>query len=238
VNEARNSAISGQSAGRDEPGDGARAPMLREQAVTAFKERLFRGDLRPGQFLSQRELTLFLGLPLAPVRDAVRRLESEGLVRVIPQRGIAVAEVSLQFVRESFELRKALETWSARRFAETGPVALLDTLTDEVRTLGAEVAQDLTPELRGRVILLDRRLHETIVVSLDNRLLAEATRQTFDKIQLVRLVHPVTPDRLRRAFGEHLAILAALRRRDGEAAAAAMDAHLDSAMRHAIGIAD
>lgn len=238
MDEARDSAHSSQTAAEPTNGDGGRAPMLREQAVTAFKERLFRGDLRPGQFLSQRELTLFLGLPLAPVRDAVRRLESEGLVRVIPQRGIAVAEVSLQFVRESFELRKALETWSVRRFAETGPVALLDTLTDEVRTLEAEVAKGLGPELRGRVILLDRRLHETIVVSLGNQLLAEATRQTFDKIQLVRLVHPVTPDRLRRAFGEHLAILDALRQRDGEAAAAAMDAHLDSAMRHAIGIVD
>ncbi|MEZ5864938.1 MAG: GntR family transcriptional regulator [Geminicoccaceae bacterium] len=237
MNEAH-SAMSSQNAAEPAAGDGARAPMLRERAVTAFKERLFRGDLRPGQFLSQRELTLFLGLPLAPVRDAVRRLESEGLVRVIPQRGIAVAEVSLQFVRESFELRKALETWSVRRFAETGPVALLDALIQEVRALEAEVAKGLTPERRGRAILLDRRLHETIVVSLENQLLAEATRQTFDKIQLVRLVHPVTPDRLRRAFGEHLAILDALRRRDGEQAAAAMDAHLDSAMRHAIGIVD
>lgn len=238
MDEARDSALSSQSAAEPTAGDGARAPMLREQAVIAFKERLFRGDLRPGQFLSQRELTLFLGLPLAPVRDAVRRLESEGLVRVIPQRGIAVAEVSLQFVRDSFGLRKALETWAVRRFAESGPVELLETLMQEERELEAAVARGITPELRGRVILLDRRLHETFVAALGNQLLAETTRQTFDKIQLVRLVHPVTPDRLHRAFGEHLAILESLRRRDGEAAAAAMDAHLECAMRHAIGIED
>ncbi len=230
--------MSGESAseGSQRATDATQAPMLRDQAVAVFKQKLFRGEFRPGQFLSQRELTLLLGLPLAPVRDAVRRLESEGLVRVVPQRGIAVAEVSLQFIRDSFELRRALETWATRRYAALGSVDTVKAVGREMRSLADRASPGLQPDTRGDAILLDRRLHEMIVGALGNELFAEVTRQTFDKIQLVRLVHPLTPDRLQRAFAEHFAILDALERRDGEAAAAAMDRHLECAMRHAIGI--
>ena len=222
--------------GDDAVADVGRAPMLREQAVVAFKRCLFEGGFRPGQFLSQRELTLLLDLPIAPIRDAIKRLESEGLVRVIPQRGVAIAEASVQLVRESFELRKALEAWATRRYAQTGPLEPIDALAAAMRRMQAEAENELTQELLGRAILLDRMLHDTIVGALDNQLFAEVTRQTFDKIQLIRLVRPVTPDRLRVAFEEHADILEALLARDTERSALAMIHHLDRAMRHAIGI--
>ena len=222
--------------GDDAVADVGRAPMLREQAVVAFKRCLFEGGFRPGQFLSQRELTLLLDLPIAPIRDAIKRLESEGLVRVIPQRGVAIAEASVQLVRESFELRKALEAWATRRYAQTGPLEPIDALALAMRRMQAEAENELTQELLGRAILLDRMLHDTIVGALDNQLFTDVTRQTFDKIQLIRLVRPVTPDRLCVAFEEHADILEALLARDAERSALAMIHHLDRAMRHAIGI--
>ena len=66
--------------------------MMRTDVYDQLKERLFTGELRTGQFVSQRELTALLGATLNPVREAIRKLEVEGLINVYPQRGIQIIE--------------------------------------------------------------------------------------------------------------------------------------------------
>jgi DNA-binding GntR family transcriptional regulator len=91
---------------------------LAGQAYAAIRGEILRGQLRPGTALSRRRLARDLGMSVVPVADALRRLEGDGLVESRPRAGTRVRVPSESDVRELYELREALETQSARLFAE------------------------------------------------------------------------------------------------------------------------
>ena len=94
-------------------------PLLRVQAYERFRDQILQGRIRPGQVLSQRALTELLAVPLAAVRELVPRLEAEGLLRTIPQRGLQIAHVDLKLIHNAYHLRRLLEVEAALRFAAT-----------------------------------------------------------------------------------------------------------------------
>src|SRR6187549_51425 len=102
--------------------------LMREVAYERFKAELFKRNLAPGQFVSQVELCLLLDVPLGPTREALKRLEAESLVRLIPQRGIQIADIGVTLIHEAFEFRTVLEIAAIRRFIETADDAVLDEL--------------------------------------------------------------------------------------------------------------
>ena len=108
---------------------------LSEKAYLAIRDEILRGQLRPGTPLSRRRLARELGMSVLPVTDALRRLEGDGLVESRARAGTRVRVPSEKDVRELYELREALETQSARLFAERAtPAQRL-----ELRRLGAQV---------------------------------------------------------------------------------------------------
>ena len=92
--------------------------LMREVAYERFKAQLFKRNLVPGQFVSQGELCALLDVPLGPTREALKRLEAESLVRLIPQRGIQITDIGVTLIHEAFEFRTILEIAAVRRFAE------------------------------------------------------------------------------------------------------------------------
>ena len=78
--------------------------MMRTDVYDQLKERLFSGELRAGQFVSQRELTELLGATLNPVREAIRKLEAEGLINVYAQRGIQIIEGDPKAINDAYGL--------------------------------------------------------------------------------------------------------------------------------------
>jgi len=96
---------------------GARV-SLGGQAYSAIRDKILKGQLRPGTALSRRRLARELGMSIVPVADALRRLESDGLVESRPRAGTRVRVPTEQDVRELYELREALESQSARLCAE------------------------------------------------------------------------------------------------------------------------
>jgi len=80
---------------------------------TKPKDRLLAGELRTGQFVSQRELADLLGATLNPVREAIRKLEAEGLINVHAQRGIQIVEGGPKAINDSYDYRLLLETNAA-----------------------------------------------------------------------------------------------------------------------------
>src|SRR2546422_9847720 len=96
----------------------ARAATLSEKAYLAIREDILRGQLRPGTPLSRRRLARDLGMSVVPVTDALRRLEGDGLLESRARAGTRVRVPCEKDVRELYELREALETQSARLFAE------------------------------------------------------------------------------------------------------------------------
>ena len=95
--------------------------MMRTDVYDQLKERLFTGELRAGQFVSQRELASLLGATLNPVREAIRKLEAEGLINVYAQRGIQIIEGGPKAINDAYEYRLLLELNAVTNFATSAP---------------------------------------------------------------------------------------------------------------------
>ena len=210
---------------------------LRELAYERFKAQLFKRNLAPGQFVSQGELCAILDVPLAATREALKRLEAESLVRLIPQRGIQIADIGVTLIREAFEFRTILELAAVRRFTASADNATIERLEDETRTmLGRLTAgKNVDAKLLDAALHIDWGMHNLIIESVGNHILTTAHQQNFDKIRMIRL-HGRSPRYLPLAMEEHVAVIDAIRRRDADGAAAALERHLAAAQRRALGL--
>ena len=131
---------------------------LREAALSAIRQAILNGDLKPGQRLVEGEIAEQLGISRAPVREALRQLETEGLVVSIPHRGTFVAELSPADLWEIYTLRAALERLAVRIVTEKASPDVLARLEKAVADM-AEAAHtgDLT-----RLAALDMSFHEML----------------------------------------------------------------------------
>ena len=211
--------------------------LMREVAYERFKAQLFKRNLVPGQFVSQGELCELLDVPLGPTREALKRLEAENLVRLIPQRGIQIADIGVTLIREAFEFRTVLEVAAARRFTTSAPGETLDRLERDTRGMLERLASGRETDTRvlDAALQVDWSLHNAIVEATGNRIMIAAHQQNFDKIKMIRL-HGRSPRYLPLAMEEHLAVLEAMQNRDPDQAAAALERHLLAAERRALGM--
>lgn len=222
------------------PGSATRraAPrQLRWQAYDRFQQQLLAARIRPGQFVSQRELAALTGLPLGAIREVIPRLEAEGLLRTVPQRGLQIANVDVRLVRNAFQLRAILEKEAAAQFAATATDAQLDLLEVAHRDVLVRAARGVTPALLDAAQAVDWGLHDTMVDALGNEMVSAIYRVNSLRIRLIRLDRvTLTAESLQPAMDEHLALIAALRTRDPQRAVAAIDAHLTHARNRALGL--
>ena len=210
--------------------------LMREVAYERFKAQLFKRNLVPGQFVSQGELCALLDVPLGPTREALKRLEAESLVRLIPQRGIQIADIGVTLIREAFQFRHILELAAVRHFAEHGDVDTLAAIEDETRAIHKRLAAgEHDGRLLDAALQVDWGLHNLIIESMGNQILVNAHQQNFDKIKMIRL-HGRSPRYLPLAMEEHLPVIAAMRKRDADGAADALARHLAAAERRALGL--
>jgi DNA-binding GntR family transcriptional regulator len=212
---------------------------LSDVAVRRFRKALFGGAIEPGAVLSQADLVRLLDVPVGPLRDALRHLQAEGLLTIHPRSGIEIRKPDLELLRHSYQMRLLLERPAARRVAESAPRAEIDRLIRAHRLAiriidGREFRDDEELEVEA----LDRRFHARIVGALANPLADSAYGQAQDFMRLVRLDRHYRHSTAIaiRTFREHLAILEAMRRRDVDAAEAALEAHFARAMQRAMGI--
>ena len=210
---------------------------MREIAYERFKSELFKRNLVPGQFVSQGELCALLDVPLGPTREALKRLEAESLVRLIPQRGIQITDIGVTLIHEAFQFRTVLEVAAVRHFVTNARDDVLIELERNTTAVlnGFAGNDDTDPRLLDRALQVDWGMHNLIVESVGNRIMMSAHQQNFDKIRMIRL-HGRSPRYLPLAMEEHLAVIHAMQRRDAEAAAAALEHHLKSAERRALGL--
>src|SRR5688572_1839831 len=211
--------------------------LMREVAYERFKTQLFKRNLVPGQFVSQGELCELLDVPLGPTREALKRLEAESLVRLIPQRGIQIADIGVTLIREAFEFRTVLEVAAVRRFTASASKETIDKLERDTRGMLERMASATEPDSRmlDAALQVDWTMHDMVVEAMGNRIMTAAHRQNFDKIKMIRL-HGRSPRYLPLAMEEHLAVIQAMQRRDPDEAGAAIERHLLAAERRALGL--
>jgi len=211
--------------------------LMREVAYERFKVQLFKRNLVPGQFVSQGELCALLDVPLGPTREALKRLEAESLVRLIPQRGIQIADIGVTLIREAFQFRTILELAAVRTFAKTADDATLAELERSTRSVLERMApgNEVDNRLLDTALQVDWAMHNLIIDSMGNHILRSAHQQNFDKIRMIRL-HGRSPRYLPLAMEEHIAVIEALLRRDADGAAGALERHLLAAQHRALGL--
>jgi DNA-binding GntR family transcriptional regulator len=214
-----------------QPTPAAGDTLMAEQAYTRLIARLRDGSLASGQFVSMPGLTELLDLPLAATREAVKRADVNGLVRVLPKRGVLVMDASPAVTRDCMDLRAMLDAEGARRLIVTRAELPLAALRASHLALIETAEREMTPDLPRRAVLTDLSLHDALSTGLANPLAAAAYHLNRDRIAVIQNTRPFLPDRIIPAMREHLEIIDALGRRDAEATVAAIDAHYQTTLR-------
>ncbi|MCM0021121.1 MAG: GntR family transcriptional regulator [Tagaea sp.] len=216
---------------------GTETPKLRERAYTAFTDRLLAREIVPGQFVSQRELVEITGLPLGAIRELVPRLEAEGLIVTVPQRGMQVAHVDLSLIKNAFQFRLMMEREAVAVFVREAPDAEIARLKEAHERVLKDARKRITPEIIRRAQIVDWDMHDTVVDWLGNDIVSSAYRVNSIKIRLIRQAEVrLDPGRVEAVMREHLGIVERMRARDVAGAQAALGAHIQDARNRAIGI--
>jgi DNA-binding GntR family transcriptional regulator len=200
----------------------------RSQAYERFCDRLRRAQLRPGQFVSQRELVALLDMPLGAVRELVPRLEAAGLLQTVPKRGLQIAPVDLKLIRNAFQVRSMIEREAIAHFTRVVSPQELDRLEHEHLALLERARSSVAdPALDHDAQQLDWGLHDRMVDAMGNEILSEMYHVNSLHVRLIALdASQIAARRVLPAMQEHLAFLAALRRRDAQAAETALLHHI------------
>lgn len=209
-----------RSAGRPELPSGYRV----DEAYRYLKTRIMSADLPPGASLNELEIAAALGTSRTPVREAIRKLEQEGLAMRYPNRGAIVTKLSMTDVLEIWQLREILEPAACRLAADRVDREVLAGIERAFLDLRGH---EMGPEAYEAFLRADVGLHGLIVDSTGNGALRHVLEMLNERIVQVRVV--TSPARFRHAVAEHLAIIAALKARDAPAAMEAMRRHLESA---------
>jgi DNA-binding GntR family transcriptional regulator len=213
------------------------AVRLRDHAYSSFTDKLLARDIRPGQFVSQRELVALTGFPLGAIREMIPRLEADGLIRTSPKRGLQILSIDIDLIRDAFQLRRLIEGEAFAAFCDAASDADLDRIAAEHDAISREAERGVSPDLLDRAQRMDWAFHDHVVDHMRNRIISDIHRVNAIKIRLIRNSDTrMLPGLVLSVMAEHADIVAALRARDKMASVAAIHAHIDSAKRRALGV--
>ncbi len=211
------------------------ALKLREQAYVGYTRSLLANEIKPGQFITQRELVAITGLPLGAIRELVPRLEAAGLIRTAPQRGMQVPQVDINLVRNAFQFRLFLEEAAVRIFARSAAADLIAGIRQRHEAVLARHNAGEDAGLMEEAEATDLMLHEAVIDHLNNEIISNAYRVNWIKIKLIRLAETrLYVTMIPQVIGEHIRIIEAIERRDEDAAAGALGAPIRKAPHPAI----
>lgn len=195
---------------------------LHDEVAATLRGRIFAGELLPGDFLDEVELADSLKISRTPLREALKVLSAEGLVRHEPRRGCFVNQVTEQDLDEIFPVIALLEgrcAFEAALHATDADLAALDVLHERLN-------RHAKARRINEYYETNFAIHEAIITLANNRWLAQVIGDLRKIVKLARLQQLHAPGRLEQSLSEHMAVFAALKARDADGAEAAMRTHL------------
>jgi len=212
-------------------------PRLADRAYKVILQGLFDRTIPAGVNLSQGWLIETLGLTAQPLREALRMLEMEGLVKIYPRSCISFVKANTELAVSTYQFRTLIERAGARAMAEGGDAAQMQELANDHFALLKRLEKgDFGPAEEAELTALEERLHGMLVSVLRNPLVETTARRLHKYFMLVRLDRLVTKPLANSTLHEHLAILNAAIRRDPDAAEAALASHFRQALQRALGL--
>ena len=197
---------------------------LREVVFNTLRRAILTGQLKPGERLMEVHLANKLGVSRTPIREAIRKLELEGLVIMIPRRGAEVARITEKSLKDVLEVRRALDALSVE--------LACDRITEEDMKRLLQACQDFEKAAKGKdasvIAKADVALHDIIVEATGNQRLAQLVNNLSEQMYRYRFVYIKEESKHDMLVAEHREIYESIASRDKERAARAAKLHIDN----------
>lgn len=197
---------------------------LRDVVFKTLRQAILRGDLKPGERLMEIHLANRLGVSRTPIREAIRKLELEGLVTMIPRRGAEVAQITAKNLQDVLEVRKALDALAIELACQR--------ISREEEEALAEACGNFERMTKQKDVALiakaDVELHEIIVAASGNERLKQMVDNLAEQMYRYRFEHIKDAGQHERLIKEHRIILESIREKNLAKAAEAAMIHIDN----------
>lgn len=205
------------------------AVTLKEKAYNELKRMILGGEVKPSDFLTERALVERLGMSRTPIRSALERLDVEGIIDYIPNKGLVIAEMSIARAVDIYDYRSALESHIVKRLADRG---LTPDETAWLEENLAEQAQYAEAQDHARFTDADARFHAKLTEIYGNREMIQAMEQLQDKLyQIAMNVLRKDRSRIRISYEDHLKLFRAIASGDAALAVQLLIEHLEFGKR-------
>ena len=202
---------------------------LREVVFVRLRRQILRGELKPGERLMEIGLANRLGVSRTPIREAIRKLENEGLVVMVPRKGAHVAEITRQELNDVLEVRRSLEVLAITKACESMTEKDILALKAAEEAFAAQVARrDADITTLGEA---DEHFHDVIYQGTRNRRLVQMLNNLREQMYRFRVEYLKDTDIRQRLVREHDTIVKALEMRDREEAVRVTILHIDNQYR-------
>lgn len=208
----------------------AEVAPVRRQVEDRLREAIQQGVFKPDSRLVERELCQRLGVSRTSLREALRQLEAEGLVLLLPNRGPVVARLSVDDARQIYELRALLEGFAGEAFAVRASEAQRKKLETCVEALGAAVHG----QRYGDLMDIKEAFYEILLEGTGNQFVAQTLKRLNNRIRRLRATSLSDPGRPKQTKAEIDRLMQAIRKRDGALARQRCVEHVRRAAKAAI----
>ncbi len=203
---------------------------LRGRVFHKIREDILRGHYKQNEAIKEIQISKELGVSRTPVREALRQLELEGLVTIIPNKGAVVTGINAKDINDIYAIRSMIEGLSAKWAAKTITQEQLDELEEIVYLSEFHLAKGHIEQLYE----LDTKFHEMLYEASESKILRHVLSDFHHYVQRVRKSSLSSEERAKHSIEEHKAILEALKNRDGDLASALTNLHIRNTSNNVI----
>ncbi|MCI9271170.1 MAG: GntR family transcriptional regulator [Dorea sp.] len=204
---------------------------LRGKVFQRLREDILTGVYQDGEELREITLGEKLGVSRTPVREALRQLELEGLVTIVPNKGAYVSAITRKDVRDIYKIRSLLEglcaRWATRNIKENQ----IEELEEIVLLSEFHLRRDAAGRAK-QVSELDGKFHQVLYEASDSRILEHVLKDFHKYVKMSRQLSVGTSDRAEQSIAEHKGILEAIKRKDAQLAEKLADEHIMNVMKN------
>lgn len=201
--------------------------LLGQKIFQKIRQDIIAGKYSRDEELKELLIASEMGVSRTPVREALRQLEREGLVAIIPNKGTYVVGITVQDMKDIYDIRAVLERLCVRQVANIATVGQIEAL-EEILYLAE---YHLKKGHRKQVVELSGKFHEILYEASGNRMLGRVLQNYYLYLERVRMFLFTIPGKFGEVIGEHRQILEAIKEQDGEKAEQAVGKHIGNVMK-------
>lgn len=205
---------------------------LRDVVFNTLRQAILRGELKPGERLMEIQLANKLGVSRTPVREAIRKLELDGLVLMVPRKGAEVAEITEKSLKDVLEVRKALEELAVQLACEK----ITKEDIAELKEAGEEFKKVLKSKDITEIAEADVRFHDILYMATDNQKLIQLLNNFREQMYRYRVEYLKKEEVHEQLIAEHDEIVESVTARDKDRATAVVCQHIDNQVNTVVNV--